>query len=680
MKKLFLLFCVYLSVIYGICTGFGVEGYQGFVVIVAVFFFLYWSVLSSDLFHNNQQLRWIQYVQYCGLAGYVLYEGESCLRGGKVLANRLFDIVNTTFHRDFTYFADANEKTGQSDMIIFVVIVLLLYSGILLLSRRRCGSVVLYTMPVMVMILILAPRAVHGDFFLYFAGIIGLYYMEHHKPKCAMIGFTLLVLLAIIFEVYPSTELFGQKMNSIRQGSLVVMEYANNIVRGEKSVFTLNFGDLKQEAVRRHDTGVKIRVTLDSVEDPFYLRGYVGRDYASGKWRKDETAMRGEDEVTWLWDYEVMEELEQRDRSSISSTGKNMTIQYMSEDEKMDLIPYFIPASEANEEEEIRNSKKQQIPYVSVESFDELLDIRVPEYDEALSRKFYAREQEARENAKKHYLSIPDNLQEEIQKMRKEFFQRGDSLRQTKKNIRSYLRSRYTYTSSVVDTPKGEDPTLYFLQKSQRGYCSQYASAAVFMFRSCGIPARYVEGYVLKEEDFRDGTVTGGKMVVNMEEENAYAWVEVYADGVGWVPVDVVPGNTLVAASDAREIELPSLPKLTMSTGELVLGGIKLFGFIIFLIILRVFLVSAWYHYQKQRMGRRERILHYADTWERYSMEKEAEIGQIIQCARYSDHEMMQEEEDKVYVAAKKVRDEYRQKLPAYMNLFDVFIACRDIL
>lgn len=65
-----------------------------------------------------------------------------------------------------------------------------------------------------------------------------------------------------------------------------------------------------------------------------------------------------------------------------------------------------------------------------------------------------------------------------------------------------------------------------------------YASAAVQALRAHGIPARYAEGYYLSASDAAnspDGTVT-------LTGQNAHVWVEVYFDGVGWLPTDVTPG------------------------------------------------------------------------------------------------------------------------------------------
>ena len=105
--------------------------------------------------------------------------------------------------------------------------------------------------------------------------------------------------------------------------------------------------------------------------------------------------------------------------------------------------------------------------------------------------------------------------------------------------METYLRrlySRgYTYTLSPSPTPAGEDFVTWFLTESREGYCVHFATAAVALFRAAGIPARYAEGYAVPAG--YDG------LWVDVPDYNAHAWVEVYAGGVGWLPVEVTPAG-----------------------------------------------------------------------------------------------------------------------------------------
>jgi len=92
------------------------------------------------------------------------------------------------------------------------------------------------------------------------------------------------------------------------------------------------------------------------------------------------------------------------------------------------------------------------------------------------------------------------------------------------------------YSLDLPELPAGTDPVEYFLGSSKEGYCMHYASAATFTLRAIGVPARYAAGYIAEESSFR-AMYTGYKSVV--PDSNAHAWVEIYLDGIGWIPIEV---------------------------------------------------------------------------------------------------------------------------------------------
>ena len=104
--------------------------------------------------------------------------------------------------------------------------------------------------------------------------------------------------------------------------------------------------------------------------------------------------------------------------------------------------------------------------------------------------------------------------------------------------VSSELAARGMY-SLYLDSPGNQDPIEYFLSVSHKGYCVHFASAGVFILRELGVPARYATGYITKgngtsgEDDTTDYVV---------EDNCAHAWVEVYLNNYGWVPVEMTPG------------------------------------------------------------------------------------------------------------------------------------------
>ncbi len=102
--------------------------------------------------------------------------------------------------------------------------------------------------------------------------------------------------------------------------------------------------------------------------------------------------------------------------------------------------------------------------------------------------------------------------------------------------VQKYLMDsgRFTYTLDLPDFGD-QDPLVAFLIDTHTGNCEQFATAMALLVRTWSIPSRLVIGYRgnwLETED---------DMYV-FRERNAHSWVEVYFNGLGWVPFDPTPG------------------------------------------------------------------------------------------------------------------------------------------
>ena len=100
--------------------------------------------------------------------------------------------------------------------------------------------------------------------------------------------------------------------------------------------------------------------------------------------------------------------------------------------------------------------------------------------------------------------------------------------------------SNYEYSLDLDELPEGQDAVEYFLLESKTGYCMHFATAAVMALRRMGVPARYVNGYIVKPSDF---SLTEKKeYVAEVLDNQAHAWVEIYFEDVGWMPLEATTG------------------------------------------------------------------------------------------------------------------------------------------
>ena len=101
--------------------------------------------------------------------------------------------------------------------------------------------------------------------------------------------------------------------------------------------------------------------------------------------------------------------------------------------------------------------------------------------------------------------------------------------------VAEFISSSARYTLTPYITPEGEDFALYFLQTSKRGYCIHFATTATLMLRALDIPARFTSGFVATVRTGSEGNTT------TVTDRNAHAWVEVYYEDIGWIPLEVTP-------------------------------------------------------------------------------------------------------------------------------------------
>ena len=100
--------------------------------------------------------------------------------------------------------------------------------------------------------------------------------------------------------------------------------------------------------------------------------------------------------------------------------------------------------------------------------------------------------------------------------------------------IGSYVRSSagYDLKTGRMDTDCS-DFARWFLEESDTGYCVHFATAATVLLRAADIPARYVEGYLVRCEAGQETTVTA---------KSAHAWAEYYAGGA-WHVLEATPAE-----------------------------------------------------------------------------------------------------------------------------------------
>lgn len=169
----------------------------------------------------------------------------------------------------------------------------------------------------------------------------------------------------------------------------------------------------------------------------------------------------------------------------------------------------------------------------------------------SLSGDWQRLEQQYRQYVYDSFLEYPEERLPELTDALYRARIRTDSTLACASDLMHFLEKQAVYDLDVGRNPADTDFVEYFLFESHKGYCVHFASAGVLAFRYFGIPARYAAGYVVSPEDF---TKDGNGYTAVLTGEQAHAWVEIYLDAVGWVPVEMTPGAVAFSADNRMEV------------------------------------------------------------------------------------------------------------------------------
>jgi len=169
-----------------------------------------------------------------------------------------------------------------------------------------------------------------------------------------------------------------------------------------------------------------------------------------------------------------------------------------------------------------------------------------------------------REYVNENYLSIDEKYVDIIDEIIDEIdFGEDCSYLECIKKIRDYYDENYMYSLKNTRSNTKEDALIDFVKNSKKGYCIHFATLSTLILRRLGYPTRYCEGYVLTSEmmeqgveksQIRIGNKYFAKIVeVDVPDNKAHAWVEVYVNGYGWMAVETTPGSAGFGDAGQRE-------------------------------------------------------------------------------------------------------------------------------
>lgn len=403
-------------------------------------------------------------------------------------------------------------------------------------------AVVLSHVPTLTAVLLaalsVAAAFVQPGVMLLAAAAIALLMLTWQKSKNTVSAASFL-LVGVIVAGVAAISLQTGTMQSLSENAKNALHYW----RYEKAGEVLPEGNLSEPVTKTESTDTILSVTADTAQT-LYLRGFVGDSYENGVWSAldAETAAEEKDLFYWLHQsgFYPQSQLASAARlmgnyQSGSVSVQNLTGCSLYRYEPCTILPERAGLAKnriqpsAVETIGLRGERRYSYETVSDAQtlLPELLDFLQNDTSDGV-KSYLQMESAHREFVYSYALDVPAEFRAQLGAVLDsccESYGPADSL--TKEQAQT---AALAFLERCFD---GSGDIALPLADTADGTTYQYATVAALALRYYGIPARYVEGYTVKAAE---------KEPVNVDASAAGAWVEVYQDGVGWLPLALTPG------------------------------------------------------------------------------------------------------------------------------------------
>ncbi len=313
--------------------------------------------------------------------------------------------------------------------------------------------------------------------------------------------------------------------------------------RYEKAEEVLPEGELSEPVVKTESTDTILSVTADAAQT-LYLRGFVGDSYENGVWSAldAEAAAEGKDLFYWLHQsgFYPQSQLAMAARLMGNYQSGSVSVQNLAGCSLYRYEPCTVLPDRAGltkniiqpstlETNGLRGERGYSYETVSDAQtiLPELLDFLQNDTSDGV-RSYLQMESAYREFVYSYALTVPAEFRAQLGAVLDrccESYGPANSL--TKEQAQT---AALAFLELCFD---GSGDIALPLTDTADGTTYQYATVAALALRYYGIPARYVEGYTVK---------TAENEPTSVDAIAAGAWVEVYQDGIGWLPLALTPG------------------------------------------------------------------------------------------------------------------------------------------
>lgn len=544
------------------------------------------ACLFLAVFGSKWKLRITLPVIAFSLGIYIFYQRESLISGMGMLLNKISELVQCYYGQGLGSFITDDRSTDLNRVCCLTAFLLVMLLGYGILRRQRMGVVSILSVILFCTSLSLDCFPDERAVLLWICACLGLCAMGSKRwgrllPNLQMRAGLLMFVCSVVLlsvsslwivpgispvfvEKHEEAMRFQKRMEVQIEDFMLRTPFSGwEIFSGFTWQGKVESGQLTNSSPGR--TGrTALTVTLDKIPDEnLYMRGFIGGIYEGDRWQEisdEDFRVTAENQ----WDMS-QEEIEEARKLLLNQTY-----------ESWDFLRNTTQVVERHgtyqvDLKEVKGSYGYLPYHTGIDTLEKgtlelQADGETVRYTDQLSYEGYFGEpsgvlmiSSAVENptidlysayVREHYLYVPA---EGIEQLRELCGQMEDAFGEMEEAnpsaypywaaeaVRELLASQCTYSTTLSPLPPGQDYTEYFFFEQKKGFCTHFASTGVLMLRMLGVPARYATGYVVRPNEFKKDA-GADTFTAEVPDGNAHAWVEIYDQSLGWVPVEVTPG------------------------------------------------------------------------------------------------------------------------------------------
>ncbi|MDR1700769.1 MAG: transglutaminase domain-containing protein, partial [Lachnoclostridium sp.] len=529
------------------------------------------------------------------------------LRFGSVLLKGMVYVVNSIFKLSMIYYniridllnypSDTEQYSTAYSSTLFIIAVgfiILLLISMTFYRKRRAAIYILLTFPLFIFPYFVGYVSFYTETIIYLltmAAILTTSQNKRHpinnrlRDKLALYSAGIVLLCSLFgYLLYPPDK-YEQNKEAHKS---VKKEFTDVSVMTGDDLFEWLKANLSAPAIEYGSVGQRDQVVYNGVKlleiqptlvtnSSLYLKGFVGDKYRDGHWFSNQADKTYQDDLLRLeselgggpdsWQEKLkVAEIDSYWRRNMNVyehlwfTEGSITIKNIALGRNNTVIPYFLMGDVKYDSE--GNVKYDSETKYTLDYYCKLINVYYEYYRNAQSLPAL---DEGGKNAdsnlinsykllsdfaNKYYLDLPENAKEQIFAdfqawCNAKKITANSPVKDRVNTVLEYLTfsGDYIYSLSPGKTPEEKDSIDYFLNENRKGYCVHFASSAVLMLRYLGVPARFVEGVFVDNKRLVDYAKNKEPFVAVLDKD-AHAWVEVFIDGIGFVPFDFTPGRS----------------------------------------------------------------------------------------------------------------------------------------